>query len=383
MGTLYTQQISYRKAGQKLMAIPKFNPKELEVVYGAPSLFGRPDIPVYNYPVTPKEACIGAYIKKAVWQVMGPGIEMNLFTPKCNPDNIARAFVYDASFIPGVTNTTGGKDMFGIEWEFVPQAGGSMVRPGKPFVEDANEIANKVIWPDIDSWDWEESSITNEEYLTNNKLNSCVFLNGWYERLISFMDFDGAVVALIDEDQKEAVKTFFDKLTDLYIRILDKYITYFPQIDVFSIHDDWGSQKETFFSPATAKEMIVPYMKRVTDFLHSKNKFAELHSCGQLLKQVPNMIAAGWDAWIPQLMNDTHKIYELYGDKLLVAVAPVPFDPASTTEEEQRALARAYADKFCKPEKPSTFNMYSGLLGILTPAFREELYKASRINYSA
>jgi hypothetical protein len=30
--------------------------------------------------------------------------------------------------------------MFGIEWEYVPQVGGSMVRPGKPFVEDANEI---------------------------------------------------------------------------------------------------------------------------------------------------------------------------------------------------------------------------------------------------
>ena len=33
----------------------------------------------------------------------------------------------------------GGPDMFGIEWEYVPVAGGSMVRPGTPLLEDAND----------------------------------------------------------------------------------------------------------------------------------------------------------------------------------------------------------------------------------------------------
>ena len=83
------------------------------------------------------------------------------------------------------------------------------------------------------------------------------FLNGWFERLISFMDFDNAVVALIDEDQKDAVKELFDRLSDLYIKIIDKYLEYFPGIDGFCIHDDWGAQKDTFFSPDTAMEMIV------------------------------------------------------------------------------------------------------------------------------
>jgi hypothetical protein len=187
-------------------------------------------------------------------------------------------------------------------------------------------------------------------------------------------------VALIDEAQKDAVKDLFDKLSDLYIRIFEKYLKYFPQIDAFCIHDDWGSQKETFFSPATAEEMIVPYMRRVTDYLHSKGKSCELHSCGQLLRQVPNMIAAGWDSWFPQLMNDTHKIYELYGDKIIVGVTPELFDPAATPEDEQRALAREYADKFCRPDKPSFYNIYAGSL--LTSAYREELYKQSRINYA-
>jgi hypothetical protein len=185
---------------------------------------------------------------------------------------------------------------------------------------------------------------------------------------------------MIDDDQKDAIKAFFDKATDLYIKIFDKFCTLFPGIDGFCIHDDWGSQQETFFAPSVVREMIVPYMKRATDFLHSKGKYCELHSCGQLMKQVPNIIAAGWDTWCPQAMNDTHKIYELYGDQVLIGVMPDSFDPANSTEEQQREVARNYAEKFCNPAKPSYFNFNA--LTLMTPAFREELYRQSRIHYS-
>lgn len=87
----------------------------------------------------------------------------------------------------------------------------------------------------------------------------------------------------------------------------------------------------------------------------------------------------GWDAWAPQAMNETHKIYELYGDKLLVHVIPEPFDTEKATEEEQKEAARKYAAAFCNPKKPSLFSMYGSMY--LTPAFSEEMYKQSRINY--
>jgi len=366
------------------MVIREFDPKELTVVGESPNIMGGPGIPVYNFPVTGKQAAISVLKKQPIWQIMlGVGVESSSFTPKVNPDNVARAFVFDGTFDPETSNQSGGKDMFGIEWEYVPSAQGSMVRPGKPFIEDANEIAEKVQWPDIDSWDWDGSRKANEGYLNTGKLNYCMIVNGWYERLISFMDFEGAVVALIDDEQQDAVKAFFDQLTELYIRILDKYMTYFPEIDVVCIHDDWGSQKETFFSPATAEEMIVPYMKRCTDFIHSKGKFCDLHSCGQLMKQVPNIIKAGWDSWNPQHMNDTHEMYEKYGDQLIIGVMPEIYDTKTTSEKEQRAMAKAYADKFCNPDKPSFLNMYAFFQhDILTEPYREELYKQSRINYA-
>ena len=359
------------------MSVPKFDPKELIVVRETPPSPFMPSMKIYSTPVTPKEAYAAALRKKPIWQVNG--MDQRIFSPQLLPDNVARAFAFEQNMLD--PNKGGGKDIFGMDWEYVPLVGGSMIRPGKPFIDDANEIAEKIVWPDIDSWDWEGAAKNNNDtYLATDLFNNCWFQTGWYERLISLMDFEGAIMALIDEDQKDAVHTFFDKLTDLYIKIFDKFMTYFPRIDGFYIHDDWGSQKETFFSPATAEEMIVPYMKRVTDFIHAKGKFCELHSCGQLMKQVPNIIAAGWDAWGGQAMNDTQKIYELYGDKILIGVIPDLFDPATKTEEEQRAAAREYANKFCHSDKPSFFNHYG--YGVMTPAFREELYIQSRINYS-
>ncbi|MFA0815451.1 MAG: uroporphyrinogen decarboxylase family protein [Anaerofustis sp.] len=353
----------------------QFDESELQITGEIPGMFGGPGFPLYNFPITPKESYKSLFNNKPIWQITG--IERKTFTPKVNPDNVARAFVFDGTNTP----PSGGTDMFGIEWEYVPQVGGSMVRPGKPFLNDANEWYEKVVWPDIESWDWESCAKANVDYLNNDLMNGCIFMNGWYERLISFMDFEGAVVAMIDDEQQDAVKDFFDKLSDLYIQILEKYLTYFPEIDFFIIHDDWGSQKETFFSPETAAEMLVPYMKRVTDYLHSKGKPCELHSCGQLIKQVPNFIAAGWDTWTPQPMNDTQKIYELYGDRIIIPVIPDPFNPETASEQEQRAFAKRYAEQFCISDKPSTFNFYAAPL--LTPAFREELYRQSRICYNA
>jgi len=193
------------------------------------------------------------------------------------------------------------------------------------------------------------------------------------------MDFEGAALALIDDDQKDAVKSFFKALTDLYCKIIDKYIdTYKAQ--GFCIHDDWGSQMAPFFSPAVCEEMIVPYMRRLTDHIHSKGCIADLHSCGQIEKQVPNMIKAGWDSWSGMYMNDTPALYEAYGDKFIFYVnTPDKFDPATTSLDDQRAAAKRWADKYCNPKKPC---MYHGSAATnLTPAYREELYKQSRIKF--
>ncbi|MDD6189730.1 MAG: uroporphyrinogen decarboxylase family protein [Clostridiales bacterium] len=374
------------------MSIPAFDPKELEYVE-VPGFGGMP-MKTFNYPLNKHDHGVAMFSRKPWWQGM-QAMDAQIFTPRIIPDNVARAFVFENSKFDANTEG-GGPDMFGVEWEYVPTVGGSMVRPGVPFLEDISEWREKVVWPDIDSWDWEGSGkLNNGTFLKPENFNQIWFQTGFFERLIALMEFEGAAMALMDEDAQEDVHAFFDKLTDLYIRIFGKIIETYPNVNAVFFHDDWGSQRAPFFSPALAEEMIVPYMRRLTDFLHSKGIFCELHSCGCNALQVPNYIKAGWDAWAPQLMNDCYDLYDKYGDKLLIATFPqnIPEEImalptteeqgkafAALPEEEQRRIAREYVDRVCQPGKPSFYNYYASHW--LTPAFREEMYKQSRINYS-
>jgi hypothetical protein len=358
------------------MAIPRFDPKELEVVRELPSFFpGAPGTPVYNFPVGFKEAYKALYKRHPIWTITG--LESGFFCPAVYPDNVARGFVIEAG-PPTDPSAYGGKDMFGIEWVFVPQAGGSMVKPGNPFLTNANEWKTKLVWPDVDSWDWAGSAKRNEEYLKGDNLIFHWIMNGYFERLISFMDFEGAAVAMIDEDQQDAVKELFEALTDMYIKVIDKFVEHF-HAEAFCVHDDWGSQMAPFFSPAVTRELIVPAMRRLTDHIHKRGCLADFHSCGHIDQQVPNMIEAGWDSWCGMAMNDTQGLYEKYGDKILIGVVPDQFGP-DTDEETQRKMAREFVARFCRPEKPCIFNSYG--MAVLTPVYREELYKQSRIAYA-
>ena len=325
---------------------------------------------------------------------MAQASDTTIFTPHIIPDNVARGFVFEAE--SAKYPEKGGKDMFGVDWEWVEQVGGSMVRPGTPYLEDIEDWREKIVWPDVDSWDWEGcAKANNGTYLKPENFNQIWFHTGYFERLIAFMEFENAIMAIFDEDSQEEVHAFFDKLTDLYIDIFRHVIKYFPDVNAVFFHDDWGSQKETFFSPSVVEEMIVPYMRRLTDFLHENGIFCELHSCGNNYKQVPNMIKAGWDMWAPQLMNDCYKIYDDFGDKIIIATFPMNIPEeimklptteergaafANLPEDEQRRIAREYAHRVNRIGKPSSYNFYA--THWLTPAVREELYVETRKIYS-
>ncbi len=355
------------------MQLPRFDKSELEVKSVVPGMFGRPDRPVFNYPIPMKQAIRAMFAGESPWMILGA--DMKIFTPAVIPDNLARAFCFENERHPPVTDGTV-PDMFGVQWEYVPAVGGSMVRPGTQPIEDAWELLERVQWPDPEKWDWEGSARLNNEsaFLDSRNYNQLCFMTGWFERLISLMEFENALMALYDEDQKEAVHRFFDRLSDLYIQILGHCCDVYPELDGFNIHDDWGSQRETFFAPELVAEMIVPYMRRVTDYLHSRGKTCELHSCGQNIKQIPNMIAAGWDAWTPQVIVDTKLAYDLYGDQILIGIYP-RLDPKGKTDDEMRAEARRIVDTFVKPGKTAFMGLT--LDGFTTP-FLEELYEYSR-----
>ncbi len=325
-------------------------------------------------PISPRENMRLAYQKKAMW--MPSASDKAWFCPEIIPDDPARAFVIEGKRYEG---QVGGNDMFGVYWEYVPSAHGSIVRPGNPTLTDITQWRDVIKFPDVDSWDWAGSAEVNREYLTNSTRyqNLCIF-TGWFERLISFMDFGPAAYALMNRKTKDDAKALMDAISDLWIDVVDHAHKYYGDlIDGFTFHDDWGAQDGPFFNARVVNEMLVPYMRRVTDRAHSYGYTTDLHSCGKVEKLLPCIIDAGWDSWDGMAINDYHALYEEYSDRLIMS-APATECPADADAETQKEWAVKYAESYADKNRPALLSNYD------KPGvdFQLKLYEITREKFS-
>jgi hypothetical protein len=205
----------------------KFNQDEIK---NAKIIEGRSGKQVrFDTPISPRENALLVYRKeKPLWM---PGLTM-----EANPINLD-------FYLDNLCRTPAeGKDIFGIEWQYVEKVGGGIVRPGDPTVKDINRWEDFVTLPDVDSWDWAGCYERNKENLDPTLLNRVTILTGFFERLISFMDFENAAVAMVDEEQQEGVHRLFDYLVGVYEKFIDNSKKYFKRFKTFE--DAFNYRKE-------------------------------------------------------------------------------------------------------------------------------------------
>lgn len=323
------------------MKYAPFSPEELES-----SREYRPGVPAYQTPITPRENWKRLYNRQQpLWVPMYTDVQS--FIPRIIPDNLARAMIFEA--LPQKEEEKGGLDMFGVEWEYVPSVGGSMEKPGqKALLEDVNDWKTALQFPDVDAWDWAGCAERNKDYIDRTRYVQSWIFTGMFERLISFMGFENAAVALIDEEQQDAVHALFDALAELYIQIIDRLHKWFA-IDGIYFHDDWGGQNGPFFSLKVCREMLVPHFKKITDFCHSNGMTFELHCCGKSEALAPAMVEMGADAWSGQIMNDKYRLREEYGDQLAIGIQFFPEDEESMRKEINQLLEKTEKNFARKP----------------------------------
>jgi hypothetical protein len=219
-----------------------FEQNELRIIDTLPGFFGGPGQPLRNTPVTPRENIAALFFDKHPYWLPLPGDSTMMIGSLYN-ERLGRG------------GPSGITDVFGIKWVWVQSAGGSIVHPGEPFMQNANEWKDKIKIPDIDTWDWAAEA---EAVKLDCRVSTTIsFVNGfWFERLISFMDFAPAAMALIDDEQKDAVKALFAELTDLACKLVDKFCQYWPALDGFNIHDDWAAQRAPFFLSGGSRRAV-------------------------------------------------------------------------------------------------------------------------------
>jgi hypothetical protein len=204
------------------------------------------------------------------------------------------------------------KDWFDVEWTFVPEAGGPMLKPGTQFMDDVTKWRELVKFPRLEDYDIEGRC---KKFLETYDPEKILHINiglGCTERLVALMGgYTDAMIALAMEP--EEVRAFLEAFVDFEIRAIGKLLEYLP-IDMITYHDDWGTERDTFFSEAMMEDIVFPPTKRLFDFIHSKDICVEHHCCGNIKRFVPYMIKTGADfVQIQARANDMPAFKKKYG----------------------------------------------------------------------
>jgi len=204
------------------------------------------------------------------------------------------------------------KDWFGVEWTFVPEAHGPMLKPGTQFLDDITNYKTGVKFPNLNEYNIEERC---KEFLKTYDSEKVLHVNiglGCTERLVSLLGgYTEAMTSLVVEP--ESVISFFNDFVDFTCSVIDTLTKYLP-LDMITYHDDWGTERDTFFGEKMMEEIVFNPTKRLFDYIHSKNVIIQLHSCGKIKRFVPYMIDLGVDfLQIQERANDIPSYKEKWG----------------------------------------------------------------------
>ena len=208
-------------------------------------------------------------------------------------------------------------DDFGCSWTFVPEAGGPMLTPGHPpVVSDITLWEKEVKWPDFSKHDYVECQKKfMEKYGNVDKVLHLNIGQSCTERLVALLGgYTEAMVAMAEEP--EAVKDFLMAFAT-FTRDRFLKMTQIAKVDFVTFHDDWGTERDTFFSPAMMEEIVFEPTKLIIDAIKERGAAFELHSCGKVERFIPYMIDLGIDfVQLQRRANDVPMLKEKYGDKI-------------------------------------------------------------------
>jgi hypothetical protein len=238
-------------------------------------------------------------------------------------------------------------DWFGVPLRWCVSAGGATNTPGTHLLEDITEWEKVLRFPVLSNWDWQTKA---DAFLKNDydpkKVLQIDLHNGVIQRLIAVLGgYTEGMYALSLEP--EAVRDFFGRIAEHMIELVDLLCGLYP-VDLMTIHDDWGTEKDTFFSPKMMEELVYEPTKRVIDHIKSKGVHFMLHSCGNITRFIPYMIDMGVELLqIQRRAVDIPAMKLKYGDRIGFNTGIEDYIPGvSYSKDEVVELVRRTVDLY-------------------------------------
>jgi len=240
-------------------------------------------------------------------------------------------------------------DSFGNSWSWEASAGGAMLTPGTKVVEDICDWEKLIKFPNFDDWNFKERAarFMKEEYDPEKAMHVNIY-QGLTEMLVAFTGGYGEGMMALAEDP-EACKDFFWRFAQYMTDYFDLLCELYP-IDYITYHDDWGTERDTFFSEKMMEDLVYEPTKKIVDHVRSKGVIFELHSCGKIERFFPYIADLNVDlVWLQPRANYMPVLKEKYGDKLGFVFPMDSLEPGVLySDDEIIKIVRESVDMYAK-----------------------------------
>lgn len=163
--------------------------------------------------------------------------------------------------------------------------------------------------------DWAEAAAEAAAIDRNEYFATVMVAPGVFEQCHYLMSMVGALTAFCE--YPDEMHELIDYITEYELKYAEQICKYVKP-DAILHHDDWGSLKQSFLSPAMFNEFIVPAFKKIYGYYKSHG--VELiihHSDSYAANLVPSMIEMGIDVWQgPASTNNIKELIDKYGEKI-------------------------------------------------------------------
>jgi uroporphyrinogen decarboxylase len=184
---------------------------------------------------------------------------------------------------------------------------------------------------------------------------------------------------------KDLVHYWLNKLTDAYLRDLDKYLKAVGKyINVIQFGDDLGTQQAPQISTDMYREMIKPYHQRQYEFVRNNYPHIKvfLHSCGAIYDLIPDLIDAGVEILNPVQISakgmDPLRLKKEFGNDLVFwgggadMQGLVNFGSIDQIKQHTRELIEIFS-----PGGGYVFNQVHNIQSNITPEKIMAIYKTA------
>lgn len=122
-------------------------------------------------------------------------------------------------------------------------------------------------------------------------------------------------------DEPEWVSDVFNTYLDVCLKHYDWLLNKGYVFDCVYWPDDMGYKGTTFFSNDMYRQLLKPVHKRAVDWAHARGMYVNLHSCGNVMSRVDDLIDIGIDALNPLEVKagmQPKLLKQKYGGKLVL-----------------------------------------------------------------